>query len=281
MDFCRLHKGIKVIKSFLKLTVLTYASLISLGLGAQDVVENQPQKIVEPLPVQDNAKSVFELESGAISLEKNIGLVPEIKPSTEITEEILFEKEIPYNETFEYWAQTGNIEKIKSFLNNGANINSNIYEGNTLPLIATMRNNKELIKTLIPYKPNWKRQNQNKENIFHIAIRNGDIELLTILEGAIAKKDINELLQKENKNGALPYFLFFQRKNLDIGVWNWLKKYDMNFNHKDKAQLNVLHYAMVPVHCSGFEILKNEVDLSIFKQDYSICEKEEIIEKEQ
>lgn len=220
---------------------------------------------------------IFQLENQSITLENNIDIVKPNDNNQEQIEEILFEKEIKFNETFSYWAQTNNIEKIKYFLNNGTSINKEIYDGNTVILLAAMRGNTQLLNSLMEYKPNLKKVNSNKENILHLAIKNGNIDFLNSLEKHISYRDINALMQRENKYGALPAFLFFQRKTLDLQIWDWIKRFEIKYEHKDKMGLSILHYALVPNNCEGFKIIKNDVNLDSFKQDYSLCEKEEII----
>ena len=184
-----------------------------------------------------------------------INLVKESEKETE--NDVLFVQE-DETQKFSFIGQTRSIADIERSLGNGSNVNTNLYEGNTLITVSGMRNSVDLFKLAFKYNANYRSSNNNGQNLLHLSLRNPNIDYLKTVSSLLNQKQIAELLSKKDKYGATPVHIFYAYYKGNKDVSTWLQSNGGKVNEQDKNGLNPGHYSVYSGNCSNLYFWLNQ-----------------------
>lgn len=144
-------------------------------------------------------------------------------------------------DNFSIAIQSKNYTKIDNYLNQGANINHNLYNGNTIVHISAFHRDLDFLFFAADRKANLSQLNDNNESILYWAAGGSSVQYLEEAR-AILGKNFNSLLNKQNKVGRTPlHSAMIYSSNID--VINWLIDNKLDMSAKDIDGKTALHYA--------------------------------------
>jgi ankyrin repeat protein len=185
---------------------------------------------------QDTSKDLSKLEKSDKSTKK------------ELDDDVLFIQEgedekssSKIYDNFSIAIQSKDYKKIETYIMKGANINTPLYNGNTIIHISAFHRDLDFLLFAADHKANFKQLNNNDESILYWAAGGQSVQYLEEAR-AILGKDFDLLLAKQTKTGRTPlHSAIVYSANLD--VIKWLIDNKININAKDINGKTALHYA--------------------------------------
>jgi len=161
----------------------------------------------------------------------------------EETEEQKAEKAKIVMESFSLALQMKDYDKISSYLKNGSNINTNLYDGNTAVTLSSMHKDIKFLTFLSNNGGNLSILNKNGESILYWGATGKNTEYLQTVKNIMSAKDFDSLLKKNTKTGRTPvHAAVLYVGNVD--VISWLIDQKVDINAQDSNGQTALHYAV-------------------------------------
>lgn len=199
----------------------------------------------------------------------NVEVKPVIIESETITpvveDEVLFVQELP--PTVDPWqkliqSKQKNYSDIKKMIDNGTSINKPVINTLNILHLAGMQNNFTLAQFAITNKASINTFNKNNETPLHWAAAAKNSDILNIEINSVPTKDIENIINKVNKDGKNALHFNAQYYGNLISTQLLINK-NINVNLKDKNGQTPLQYALVNKKWQIADLLlKNGADFS-------------------
>jgi len=168
-----------------------------------------------------NAEDKYLISALIFTYDKGYEKMFELLFNTGVNSENIRDKE--GNSTLLMATRLGVTKVVKSLLDNGANINDRNSGNDTALIWATVKNNKEIIKLLLEYKPKLNLINNDKKwsALMYASNRHQTKDIVELLVNAGA--DSNQTYNREETIKEYPYSKYFNRTSLTLAKKNKYK----------------------------------------------------------
>ncbi len=190
------------------------------------------------------------------------------------------EKAKKAQEDFLIALQVKKLDQIQEYINNGANINIDIYEKNKAVHISASHGDVNYFNFLNNNGANILAVNGNGENIWLIGAKNRNMDFLSNLKKVAKEKDFKQLLTQRDKykrNALHNYVLYtysLNEKFIDFLISN-----GVNVNEQDVNGRTPINYAIASRKWNIIEyLLKNKGSLEI-KDENGVTVEQHLLER--
>lgn len=235
-------------KKIISLAVfLAFSANTSHQVNAQvfEVVPSSSQKPhydnpADPIVKSNNSTSSETQKETIVDLKKDDDNILFVQD--EETEEQKAARQKAVVQTFATSVQMKDYEKIQSYLSNGANINTNLYDGNTIVTLSAFHRDIKLLTFAAEKKANLSALNNDGESIIYWGAAGKNLEYIETIKSLMSAKDFDSLMQKQTKTKRTPlHAAVLYAGNKDIV--EFLLNNKVSLEAKDNNGQTALHYA--------------------------------------
>lgn len=200
----------------------------------------------------------------SVDKKDDVLLIQEENPTEQQEQEkILAEEAKKSHENYLIALQIKKMDEIQGYINNGANINVDIYEKNKAIHLSASHGDINYFNFLINNGANVSAVNDNGENIWLIGAKSKTIDFLTHIKKTLKEKDFKQLLNqrdKYNRNALHNQVLYTYVLNEPF--MDFLLANGVNINEQDINGRTPLNYAISSRKWPMIEyLLKNKASL--------------------